>query len=325
MTVDMQLISAQQFRKDNHNPKTVAALMCTYRGEKYLRRQLETIAGQTYPHWKLFVSDDGSDDGTLRVLTDFQESGYGDRIRIFPGPRKGFANNFFSLIARSEVRADFYAFTDQDDEWAECKLERAVDALERMPPDAPVLYGSRSELVDEQGTRIGYSRHYRRRSSFSNALVQNIVSGNTMVMNNTAMDLLREAGTDLEVSAHDWWAYLLVTGSGGMMVYDPYPTIRYRQHANNLYGSNVSVRAIVKRVRKMLAGDFRQWNAQNLAALRARSALLHEDSRRLLEMFEESRRGSSLRRVWNLYRAGIYRQTVAQQLALLFAAAVKRM
>ena len=316
--------NAELFATDDA-PKTVAALMCTYRGEKYLHRQLETIARQTYPHWKLFVSDDGSDDGTMRVLEDFRDSGYRDRIKIFSGPRRGFANNFFSLIARNDVRADFYAFTDQDDEWADCKLERAVEALERLPPDAPVLYGSRSELVDERGTRIGYSRRYRRRSGFSNALVQNMASGNTMVMNNSAMDLLREAGTDIEVSAHDWWTYLLVTGSGGMMVYDPYPTIRYRQHSHNLYGSNVSFRAMVKRLRKMLAGDFRQWNAQNLAALRARSTLLHEDSRRLLEMFEEARRGSPLRRVWNLYRAGIYRQTLVGQLALLFAAASKRM
>lgn len=322
----MQLqASTAQPSPDSDSPKTVAALMCTYRGEKYLRRQLETIARQTYPHWKLFVSDDGSDDGTLRLLEEFRGSGYRDRIKVFSGPRRGFANNFFSLIARSDVRADFYAFTDQDDEWADCKLERAVEALERLPEDAPVLYGSRSELVDEQGARIGYSRHYRRRSSFSNALVQNMVSGNTMVMNDSAMSLLREAGTDIEVSAHDWWTYLLVTGSGGLMVYDPYPTIRYRQHANNLYGSNVSLKAMAKRVRKMLAGDFRQWNAQNLAALRARSALLHEDSRRLIELFEQTRHGSGLRRVWNLYRAGIYRQTLAGQLGLIFAAAVKRM
>lgn len=312
-----------EVRRRGAKPETVAILMCTFRGEKYLRSQLETIAAQTYPHWTLYVSDDGSDDGTLAVLEEFRR-GRERQVRMFQGPRKGFACNFFSLIGRHEVRADYYAFTDQDDEWDPCKLERATRRLKRLPPDAPVLYGSRSELVDEHGARIGFSRHYRRPSSFANALVQNIVSGNTMVLNHCAMDLMREAGTDIDVSAHDWWAYLLVTGSGGLMVYDSYPTVRYRQHSSNLYGSNTSLKARLARARKMLAGDFREWNSRNLTALRATSMLLHHDNQRLVDMFAETREGAPWRRLWGLYRAGVYRQTWDGQLGLAVAAIAKR-
>lgn len=306
-------------------PYTVAALMCTYRGAHYIERQLETIAAQTYPHWRLFVSDDGSDDGTLEILQRFRDSGNQHRVFIFTGPRCGFARNFFSLIARPEVRGDFYAFTDQDDEWHPSKLERAIEQLRRLPSDAPVLYGSRSELVDQHGKRIGFSRRCRRPSGFANALVQNIVSGNTMVLNHNALELIRAAGTDVDVSAHDWWAYLLVTGSGGLMVYDPYPTVRYRQHLHNLYGSNVSLSAMARRIRKLLAGDFRDWNARNLAALRARRALLHQDNQRLLDLFDASRSGSVTQRLFTLLRAGLYRQTLLGQLGLLFAAAARRL
>lgn len=306
-------------------PRTVAALMCTYRGARYIERQLETIAGQTYPHWRLFVSDDGSDDETLEILQRFRANGNQHRVHIFSGPRCGFARNFFSLIARPEVRADFYAFTDQDDEWHPTKLERAVEQLRRLPDDAPVLYGSRSELVDERGKRIGFSHRCRRPSGFANALVQNIVSGNTMVLNHNAVELLRAAGTDLDVSAHDWWAYLLITGSGGLMVYDPYPTVRYRQHLHNLYGSNVSYSAMKRRVLKLLAGDYRDWNARNLAALRARRALLHQDNQRLIDLFDASRSGGLTQRLWWLLRAGLYRQTLLGQLGLLFAAAARRL
>jgi glycosyltransferase involved in cell wall biosynthesis len=299
--------------------------MCTYRGARYIERQLETIAAQTYPHWRLFVSDDGSDDETLEILQRFRANGNQHRVFIFNGPRCGFARNFFSLIARSEVRADFYAFTDQDDEWHPSKLERAIEQLRRLPSDAPVLYGSRSELVDEQGKSIGLSHRCRRPSGFANALVQNIVSGNTMVLNHNALELIRAAGTDVDVSAHDWWAYLLITGSGGLMVYDPYPTVRYRQHLNNLYGSNVSYSAMARRIRKLLAGDYRDWNARNLAALRARRALLHTDNQQLMDLFDASRSGSVTQRLWRLLRAGLYRQTLLGQLGLLFAAAARRL
>lgn len=306
-------------------PHSVAVLMCTYRGARYIGRQLETIAAQTYPHWQLYVSDDGSDDTTLELLEQFRARGNEQRVHIYQGPRRGFAGNFFSLIARPEVQADFYAFTDQDDEWHPSKLERAVNQLRRLPGDAPVLYGSRSELVDTHGRHLGFSRRCRRPSGFANALVQNIVSGNTMVLNHNALDLIRSAGTDLDVSAHDWWAYLLVTGSGGLMVYDPYPTIRYRQHERNLYGSNVSWRAMWKRVCKLLAGDYRDWNARNLAALRARSDLLHRDNRQLIDLFAASRSGHPSLRLLRVLRAGLYRQTLLGQLGLLFAAAARRL
>jgi glycosyltransferase involved in cell wall biosynthesis len=303
---------------------SVAVLMCTYRGAKYLRRQLETVFIQRYTQWTLYVSDDGSDDDTLAILDEFRARPGGEKIRVFEGPRRGFACNFFSLIARREVSADFYAFTDQDDEWGADKLDRAVAKLRHFPEDAPVLYASRSELVDQHGSHIGYSRRYHKPSGFSNALVQNMASGNTMVLNHAAIELMRLAGTDLDVSAHDWWAYLIVTGSGGLMVFDQQPTIRYRQHGHNLYGSNVSLAAMWRRVARLFAGDFRSWNDRNLAALRASSSLLHEDSKRMIEVFEQARHGSCAGRLLGLIRAGVYRQTWDGQLGLALAAIAKR-
>ena len=38
--------------------------------------------------------------------------------------------------------------------------------------------------------------------------------------------------------AHDWWAYQLVSGAGGTVIYDPEPFVAYRQHAGNLIGGN---------------------------------------------------------------------------------------
>lgn len=37
---------------------TVAVVMCTYNGEKYLRQQLDSILAQTYPIQELIVQDD---------------------------------------------------------------------------------------------------------------------------------------------------------------------------------------------------------------------------------------------------------------------------
>lgn len=300
--------------------QTVAILLCTFRGEAYLARQLDTILAQTHDRWVLYVSDDGSDDGTKALLQAYQARIGEARLRLFDGPRQGFAANFFSLIARPDVRGDCYAFTDQDDEWDPCKLERAVAALSKQPRALPALYGSASVLIDAHGRTIGHSRLFTQPPSFANALVQNMVSGNTMVLNDAALALIRRGGTDLHVSAHDWWAYLLVTGYGGVMVYDTYPTIRYRQHGANLYGANVSWRAMWTRVSKLLRGDFRHWNAANVEALRRCWPLLDDASRRRLELFDRARRAPRATKLFHLLRAGVYRQTWDGQLGLFVAA-----
>jgi glycosyltransferase involved in cell wall biosynthesis len=315
--------------RDEHDgavcaPDTVAILMCTYRGERFLARQLETIAGQAHPHWKLYVSDDGSDDRTLQIVAEFSERFPTQVAPVFHGPRRGYAANFLSLVARCEPQAAYYAFTDQDDEWEPSKLRRAIATLARYPHDAPVLYASRVELVDQEGKHLGYSASYRRRTGFANALVQCMINGNTMVLNRPAFQLIRAAGTDIDVAAHDWWAYLLITGCGGALVFDQQPTTRYRQHGSNVIGSNHSLRSRLHRLSQLLAGDFRSWNDRNVLALRTQSDLLHEDSRRTLEAFELARDATCAKRLIGLLRSGVYRQTWSGQLGLAFAALTNR-
>lgn len=303
---------------------SVAILLCTYRGENYLPRQLETITIQTHRRWCLYVSDDGSDDRTLPLLRAFRRRHGGQRVHLFEGPRQGFAANFFSLIARAEVDADYVTFTDQDDEWDERKLERALSALSRIPAEVPALYGSSSLLIDGDGRSIGRSRIFKRAPGFANALVQNMVTGNTMVLNRAALELLRRAGTNVRVSAHDWWTYLLVTGHGGVMVYDPEPTIRYRQHDRNLYGANVSIEAMCRRAARLFRGDYRDWNALNLAALRSAWHLLSDSSRHRVERFERARSAPRALKCFYLFRSGVYRQTWDGQLGLIVAALSNR-
>lgn len=305
--------------------RSTAVLICTYRGAKHISQQIDSVVAQSNSNWCMYVSDDGSDDGTLEILESYRAFLGESRLKLYQGPQKGFAANFFSLIGRSEVEADCYAFTDQDDVWEPDKLDRALKALAAIPSGTPAIYGSRTTLIDVDGRPIGHSRHFKRPSGFGNALVQNMVSGNTMVLNADALNLIRSVGTDLEVSAHDWWAYLLVTGCGGKMIYDPEPTIRYRQHSENLYGANVSVSAIVKRIRRLLAGDYSEWNAQNIDALRRSWSMLTTESRARVELFDNARSGFFVQRLLYLQRSRVYRQTWDGQLGLMFATLTGRL
>lgn len=90
---------------------------------------------------------------------------------------------FLSLACRAELQADYFAFSDQDDIWLPEKLSRAIGMLEKLPPNTPSLYGSRTQLINAQGEIIGISKLIPHELSFNNALVQNVAGGNTMVFN----------------------------------------------------------------------------------------------------------------------------------------------
>ncbi len=109
---------------------SVAILMGTFNGEKFLREQLDSIATQTHQNWVVVASDDGSCDATLEILRDYQKRWGPERIEIRNGPQKGFAQNFLSMACDPRIKADFYAFCDQDDVWLPEKLAVAIDHIE---------------------------------------------------------------------------------------------------------------------------------------------------------------------------------------------------
>ena len=48
-------------------------LLATYNGERFLREQLDSLFMQTYGDFKIIAHDDGSTDGTLEILKEYQE------------------------------------------------------------------------------------------------------------------------------------------------------------------------------------------------------------------------------------------------------------
>ena len=194
------------------------------------------------------MSDDGSTDATLDLLHKYQLQSQPNQVKLYSGPKRGFAANFLSLVCNEEIESDYYAYSDQDDIWQADKLQVAIDWLNSVPKEVPALYCSRTELVDEKCKHIGYSLLYKKKISFLNALVQNISGGNTMVFNQAACDILRAAGFMTPVVAHDWWTYLLITGCGGEVYYDVHTHMLYRQHAGAQIGANTGWRARLMRL-----------------------------------------------------------------------------
>lgn len=145
-----------------------------------------------------------------------------------------------------------------------------------------------------------------------------------MVFNAAAKRLLEATGR-LDVVLHDWWMYQLVSAVGGAVHYDPQPMLKYRQHPDNLIGSNRGGAARVVRLRMMLRGRFRDWNAKNVAALeRIPARLIAPQNCTVLTLFAKTRTASLFKRLYYLKRSGVYRQTLLGNIGLIVATILKR-
>jgi len=299
---------------------TVAILLCSKNGQRFLAEQLESIAAQSANTWRLWVSDDGSADETLAIIEQYRARWAAGQVSVQAGPRRGVAKNFLSLTRNPEIRANFYAYADQDDIWEPDKLARAIAWLQSIPAETPALYGSRTRLIDEQGRELGFSALIAKPPSFANALAQNVFGGNTMVFNDAARNLLRATDETVNIVAHDWWAYQVVTGCGGRLFWDPYPGVRYRQHAGNQVGSNVSWAGRVLRVDALLKGRYRAWNDLNIDALLRIFPRLTPENQAILNEFRTARNRPLIPRLIGIKRSGIKRQSLPGNVALAIAA-----
>lgn len=217
--------------------RSVEILMSTYNGEKYLIEQLDSILAQTHGNLILTIRDDGSKDSTSEILSSYATAD--KRIRLVLQDNLGIVGSFYWLLKNADSECQFFAFADQDDVWLPNKVERALNVLSGYDQAQPLLYCSRVEYVSADLSHLAYSPMIKARTGLRNALVQNVFTGCTVVMNNAAHKLLLKHNWPQQVFMHDWWSYLVISAFG-KVINDDFVSIKYRQHGGNVVGGTVS-------------------------------------------------------------------------------------
>lgn len=107
----------------------ISVCMATFNGEKYLRAQIDSILMQLQTSDELIVSDDGSTDDTLAILTNYGAND--SRVKLVAGPQKGLIKNFENAINQAQGEIIFLA--DQDDIWLPDKVATMKDIFLQQP------------------------------------------------------------------------------------------------------------------------------------------------------------------------------------------------
>lgn len=235
----------------------IAILMSTYNGENYLTEQIESIKKQTNHNWHLYIRDDGSTDKTTKIIAELASSD--ERITFFNQndiQNLGVVSSFMELL--KSVNADFYMFSDQDDVWKEDKVQRALNLIKRENYlELPICLHTELQVVDNDLKPLELMKKGRVWSDFQHFLFGNCVTGCTVMINQKLKEKLRIDLIDLnKIAMHDWW-FADVAAAFGKVIYDPTPTIFYRQHIDNVIGGSDSQapRQLVRRFFN-LSGEF---------------------------------------------------------------------
>lgn len=287
------------------SPRRVTIALCTRNGAAHLEEQLASYIAQDHDAWDLWVSDDGSTDATRGMIDRFAaRHGAGRAIRVIEGPCAGVAANFLSLLCHPDLPAQPVALSDQDDVWHPEKLSLGLAGLTGA---GPCLYGAQSTHTDADLVPIGTSRGGGV-PGFGNALVQNIVSGHSAMLDTAALALVRRAGVPRGIPYHDWWLYQLVSGAGGTVVVRPERVLLYRQHGRNAMGSHRGLGARRMRMGQAFRRVYGNWIAANTEALRAVAPLLTAEARAVLHDLETHPPRPGLARARAFARHGVRRQ-----------------
>lgn len=228
---------------------TIAILMAVYNGGRYLKEQIDSIIGQSYSNWLLYIHDDGSTDDSLSIIQDYINMDR--RIVLTEGGQKhlGPAMAFMDLL--DKVESNLYMFCDQDDVWLKDKIQISFDrycSLERE--NIPIVIHTDVSVVDENLNILAksYWKDINLNPDFINTYnylcVGSYTNGNTMLFNKKAKELCFPLLNNIIM--HDLYVSSRVLKNGGVVEAIHNPLVLYRQHNLNVCGFKVGARNSIK-------------------------------------------------------------------------------
>ncbi len=221
---------------------TVAIVMATYNGEKYVGEQIDSILASSYQDFELFIYDDGSQDNTLSILRTYEEQ-IPSKVHVFQNQKNlGLVLNFMEALTKTTM--DYVMFCDQDDVWKPNKIGITLKRIRTMEAqygkDKPYAVFTDAAIVNQdlQETHPSFfvSNHLNPcRTDLPHLLMENKLIGCTVMVNGALRKILQGNRLPQNAKYHDWWV-ALIASSFGKIGFVKESTLMYRQHGGNIVG-----------------------------------------------------------------------------------------
>lgn len=136
----------------------VSVHIITFNQKDFIRETLDSVLSQDYENFEVIVADDGSSDGTDKIILEYKER-YPDKIQaLVGGPNLGITGN--SNRGLKMCKGEFIAFMGGDDVFLPGKLSAQIKWFFDNP--AGVICGHKLYLIDEKSIKIGLHPYYEK-------------------------------------------------------------------------------------------------------------------------------------------------------------------
>ena len=131
----------------------VSVILPVYNVERYLKKCMDDILGQTMREIEVLCIDDGSTDRSLEILREYE--GQDDRVRVLTQANAGAAAARNRGMELAQGR--YLSFLDSDDFFEPEMLEKAYQCAEREQAEITIFRGNRYDDTLETYIQMDYS------------------------------------------------------------------------------------------------------------------------------------------------------------------------
>lgn len=121
-----------------------SVIMPTYNCEKYVKTAIDSVLSQTYSDFELIIVDDGSEDNTYQICSQFSDS---TKVFVYKKEHNGVsaARNY----GISKAKGEYILFIDCDDTWHPDLLKICDESI--SVDDNMILFGIKSDFYSNDG------------------------------------------------------------------------------------------------------------------------------------------------------------------------------
>lgn len=217
----------------------VLIMLATYNGEKYIREQIISVINQNYKDWNLVIRDDGSEDRTIDIISDYLKD---PRIKLFcnKSGEHGYISNFKELVLLADRGYRYYMFCDQDDIWDTDKISVMLTEATKMAEEQPIIVQADMRIIDAKGEIVysSFQKIYDMKVNkpFADVFFSNRTYGCNILFNAKLFSILQRCMKNEQYVGigHDILSARIAATCDGSICFIDKSIMSYRRHDNNV-------------------------------------------------------------------------------------------